>query len=266
MINHQSIKTIDEEKDIVVIKMEDIPPYDIEDYDLMDDKDRAKYIKDLERIVRNSFEYRQFIQYLRENMDMDKCAIMENVTNKDNFKVRIELHHSPFTLYDICSTVLNRRLALGLPTNIEMVALEVVGLHYYLFVGLIPLSETTHQLVHNQYLFVPVTKVLGDYQSFVDIYHDYIAPELLETYENNLEYSQKMQQNDFSILKEVPTYVDNSHLYQLPSYQSMLDSMYGRINEIKQLQDPFTETPKTEYKTVVIDGEEKQVVPGIIFE
>lgn len=252
MISHNSIKHLeDETDDIIVLNMDDIPEYDIEDYDLMDEKDRAKYIKDLERIVRGSFEYRQFIQYLRENMDMDKCAVMENVTNKDNYKVKIEIHHSPFTLYDICVTVLNRRLALGLPTNIELVALEVVGLHYYLMVGLIPLSKTVHQLVHNQYLFVPVTNVLGFYDSFIDIYHDYISPELLETYENNLEYSQKLQEDNLKILEERPTYIDTSNVYQLPKYSDMIDTMYNRIDEIKQLQDPF---------------EHKEIKPGIIYE
>lgn len=254
MIAHQSIKNIEENSDdILVIKMDSVPEYDLEDYDLMDEKDRDKYIKDLERIVRNSFEYRRFIQYLRENMDMDSCAFMENVSNKDNnFSVKIEIHHTPFTLYDICTTVLNKRLALGLPTNIELVALEVTALHYYLFVGLIPLSETVHQLVHSQYLFVPVTNVLGNYQAFIDNYHDYIAPELLQTYEENLEYSEKLTNNDLSILENKPTYVDTSNIYQLPTYEDMIGTMYGRIDEMKQLEDPFKEP--------------KKIIPGIIYD
>ena len=253
MIGHQSIKTVEENnEDVLVLKLSEVPEYDIEDYDLMDEKDREKYIKDLERIVRNSFEYRRFIAYLRENMDMNECAIMENVSNKDNYKVKIEIHHSPFTLYDICTTVLNKRLALGLPTNIELVALEVTALHYYLFVGLIPLSETVHQLVHSQYLFVPVTNVLGNYQALIDNYHDYIAPDLLQTYEENLEYSEKLRENNLSILDNKPTYVDASNVYQLPTYSSMVENMYGRIDEIKQLDDPFKEP--------------KKIVPGIIYD
>lgn len=253
MVSHHSIKEAeDKNDDIIVLKMEDVPPYDIEDYDLMDEKDREKYIKDLERIVRNSFEYRRFISYLRENMDMSECAIMENVSNKDDYHIKIEIHHSPFTLYDICTTVLNKRIALGLPTDIELVALEVTALHYYLFVGLIPLSETVHQLVHSQYLFVPVTNVLGNYQAFVDNYHDYIAPELLETYEENLEYSTKLSQNDLSILQNKPTYIDASNVYKLPTYSSMIENMYGRIDEIKQLDNPFSEP--------------KKISPGLIYD
>lgn len=253
MISHDSIKELEvSEDDIIIIKMDDIPEYDIEDYDLMDPKDRNKYIKDLERIVRNSFEYREFIKYLRENMDMDKCAIMENVSNKETYKVGIEIHHGPFTLYDICVAVLNRRLELGLSTSIEMVAKEVAGLHYYLMVGLIPLSKTVHELVHNKYIFIPYSNYLGNYEGFIDNYGEYIAPELMETYESNLDYSNKLMENDLSILEKKYTYVDASNAYQLPSYQNAIDKMYERVNEIKQLNDPFKE--------------EKKVIPGIIFE
>ena len=52
MINESSIMGIQpNEIDVVKIPKE-IPPMDIEDYDLLDDKDREKYIKDLEREVR----------------------------------------------------------------------------------------------------------------------------------------------------------------------------------------------------------------------
>lgn len=255
MISHNSIKEVMPlEENAVIIKMDDIPEFDIEDYDLMDEKDRVKYIKDLERIVRNSFEYRQFIKYLRENMDMDSCAILENVSNKETFKVSIEIHHSPFSLYDICTTVLNRRLALNLPTEIELVAKEVVGIHYYLMVGLIPLSKSVHQLVHNKYIFIPIDNVLGNYKQFIEIYGDYMDKDLLETYQNNIEYSSNMKQNDLSILEQKYTYVDTSNVYQLPSYETMIDSMYDRVNEIKQLNDPFK-----------VEENKKEVVPGIIW-
>ena len=55
--------------DVNTVKIpENIPDFELEDYDLMDDKDREKYINDLERCVRSSFEYRQMIQYLRQQL------------------------------------------------------------------------------------------------------------------------------------------------------------------------------------------------------
>lgn len=180
MISENSMMTI-QPNDVDIVKIpKDIPVMDIEDYDLFDDKEREKYINDLERHVRSSYEYRNMVQYLREYMNMNSCAFIPNVTNEVNRKIKIELHHSPFTLRDICVTILNKRMKNNEMLTIESVAYEVMFVHYSLMVGLIPLSETVHQLVHSQYIFIPTDKVYGYYKNFVKIYNDYIDPELLD--------------------------------------------------------------------------------------
>ncbi len=180
MISENSMMTI-QPNDVDIVKIpKDIPVMDIEDYDLFDDKEREKYINDLERHVRSSYEYRNMVQYLREYMNMNSCAFIPNVTNEVNRKIKIELHHSPFTLRDICVTILNKRMKNNEMLTIESVAYEVMFVHYSLMVGLIPLSETVHQLVHSQYIFIPTDKVYGYYKNFVKTYNDYIDPELLD--------------------------------------------------------------------------------------
>ena len=180
MISEDSMMTI-QPNDVDIVKIpKDIPVMDIEDYDLFDDKEREKYINDLERHVRSSYEYRNMVQYLREYMNMNSCAFIPNVTNEVNRKIKIELHHSPFTLRDICVTIINKRMKNNEPLTIESVAYEVMFVHYSLMVGLIPLSETVHQLVHSQYIFIPTDKVYGYYKNFVKTYNDYIDPELLD--------------------------------------------------------------------------------------
>ena len=44
-------------------------------------------------MVRGSFEYRRFISYLRDYMDMNKCAFFANTTIDNDSKVKIEIHH-----------------------------------------------------------------------------------------------------------------------------------------------------------------------------
>ena len=145
MISEDSMMTI-QPNDVDIVKIpKDIPVMDIEDYDLFDDKEREKYINDLERHVRSSYEYRNMVQYLREYMNMNSCAFIPNITNEVNRKIKIELHHSPFTLRDICVTILNKRMKNNEMLTIESVAYEVMFVHYSLMVGLIPLSETVHQ-------------------------------------------------------------------------------------------------------------------------
>jgi|GEM_PF-875954 len=205
----------------------DIPAYEIQDYDLFDEKDRAKYIKDLERFVRCSFEYRNMIAYLREYMNMRSCAFMPNINNENSFKVKIEIHHSPITLYDICVIILNKRMSLGECLDIEAVAYEVMYIHYSLMLGLIPLCETVHELVHNQYIFVPVDKVYGYYRQFIAMYYNYIDPELLDKLDEleRLTIEGSMNDNYKQVLEKKYISVemgDNSQIDQLHDLQKML--------------------------------------------
>ena len=151
------------------LKLNNIPECDFLIWDLEDDKDLKKYYATIEKEIRTSFEYREMIQYLRNNYGMDECSFIK-VSNKDNFNIKIEVHHYPFTLYDIVLIVYRKRIFYQELLDVEMVAKEVTILHYKLLVGLISLSKTVHQLVHDGKLFIPVNNVLGRYRNFVDIY------------------------------------------------------------------------------------------------
>ena len=93
-----------------VIKIDDLPPYEIQDYDVFNEKDFKKYVNDVKKTVRNSLEYRQYIQYLRNYMNLNEDSFFENINNMDNSKVKIEIHHTPYSLEDIVLTVFNKRV------------------------------------------------------------------------------------------------------------------------------------------------------------
>ena len=217
----------------VVIEMKDIPEYNLYDFDLNDEKSFKKYIQTIEKTVRGSFEYKAFVQYLREYMDMNQCAFYKNVSNVDTTKVRIEIHHEPLSLYDICLIVYNKRLAFNEPLDEEYVAKEVMYLHYNLMVGLIPLAETVHQLVHAQYLFVPTTAVLGKYREFCDSYKPYMLPEQLETLEHIEEATKVYDDIDAkTILDRNYIYIDMSGAYNLPQTKDIIAMVKDRIKDI----------------------------------
>ena len=163
----------------------DIPPFDIQDY-ASDDEEGL--IKDLENHIRGSFEYQEWVKYLREYMDMSKCSVFENINNMETFAIKIHLHHSPITLMELCVTVLQKRKFYRESLLIEAIAKEVMYLHYILVVGIIPLCETVHELVHNQYYFVPNTKVLGRYKEFEKMY----GPLTIETVMESWEWAQDL--------------------------------------------------------------------------
>lgn len=216
-----------------IIKINEIPKYNFEDFDLNDEKDFKKYIQSLERDVRGSFEYKEMVSFLREYMDMNQCAFYKNLNNIDNRKIHIEIHHEPLSLYDICIIVYNKRVNFHESLEEEMVAKEVMYLHYNLMVGLIPLAETVHELVHSQYLFVPTTAVLGKYREFVERYKNYMLPEQLETLEN-IEKATKVYNSEDSnlILSKKFIYVDTTGAYDLPKTEDVINMIKGRIDNI----------------------------------
>ena len=232
MITENCLNKI-ETNSIDVISIPDkIPPFVTEDYDLFDDKDRNKYIMDLERFVRSSYEYRNMVQYLRNYMNMNHCAFIPAVTNEITTKVRIEIHHSPFTLRDICSTIFNKRSKLHECLDIEAVAYEVVYVHYCLMVGLIPLAETVHELVHNQYLFIPTTKVFGHYDEFVKQYNDFL-PEGLEATLKEIEKASIEYEDQLKVLEKHYIYLDTSEIQQNPDLNKLEKDLRQRIYDIK---------------------------------
>lgn len=171
------------------INITDIPNFTMEDFDPNDGKAVAKFIFRVERVCRTSYEYKAFIGFLRDYANMNECSFLKYASNRDYREIRIEIHHEPITLFDIVSTVFNKRLAKGESIHEDMVAKEVMYNHYKLHVGLIPLSETIHEMVHNQFLFIPTFAVFGHWDKFVDEYKDYIPIDTLSAIESIKERS-----------------------------------------------------------------------------
>ena len=216
-----------------IIHINELPTYDRYDFDLNDEKSFKKYIQTIERVVRSSFEYKQMVKYLREYMDMNQCAFYKNVNNTDNTRVRIEIHHEPLSLFDICVIVYNKRVAFNEPLDEEYVAKEVMYHHYNLMGGLIPLAETVHELVHGSYLFVPTSAVLGRYREFVEMYKPYMLPEQIETLEH-IEEATKVYDSDDAkaILSTNYIYMDMSGAYAMPKMEDIAALLKGRISDI----------------------------------
>lgn len=240
MIGENSMMSIPvNEVDVIKIP-ENVPDFEFEDYDLMDDKDREKYIVDLERHIRSSFEYRQMVQYLRDYMNMNSCAFIPNISNETSRRVRIEIHHSPFTLRDICCVILNKRMKNGEMLTIESVGYEVMFVHYSLMVGLIPLSETVHELVHTQYLFVPTNKVYGYYKAFVQTYYNYIDPELLDKLDELEKLTIAGTYNDTykQVLEKKYITIDMEGNNQFEKLHELQDMLKQRLSDIKEADKP----------------------------
>jgi hypothetical protein len=167
----------------------------------IDNKEYIKFIKACEKVVRTSEEYSKYIGYLKE-IGLNKCSFLNNITDDD---APIEFHHYPFTLFDICSIVLEHKLNNNEQVNTFLVAKEVIECHWKNIIGLVPLCETVHELYHAGLIFINLNMVYGRYNKFIEEYNpnqNYIKDynELVALSKNNTQYSE----ND--ILEKIKKY------------------------------------------------------------
>jgi hypothetical protein len=152
--------------------------------------------------------------YLKENLDFNSCAFFHNISNSGDSKARIEIHHEPFTLYDIVAIVLNKYMETGMPINESYIAEEVMELHYRNMVGLIPLSKTVHQLYHSSIkndtgkLFIPINMVYGNFKEFVKEYAEYIEDPIYERFTNRIEATKNLTEESFQSLQKEFEYLE----------------------------------------------------------
>ena len=164
------------------IQDEMIYPFEYGSYEfwegaLDDFKKFEKMLKTAVALVRSSPEYRKYIKYLREEFDMAECSLLRGITT-DN--ASIEVHHYPFTLFDITEIV-----ALYLKSNqinftIFDLAERVCRLHYQNKVGLVALSSTVHELAHSGAVFIPLKNVFGNVRAFCYEYNSGMNGDHLE--------------------------------------------------------------------------------------
>lgn len=215
-------------KNNFIKKLKKAKPERLEYYvNIEDNKRKRKFIERVKRVIRNSMEYRDYIQFLRENVDMDSCAFFNFVTsniqvNADNKKVKIEIHHEPFTLDDIVATVVEKYLQEGLPIDSMDIAEEVMELHYNNMVGLIPLSKTIHQTVHNTgKVPIPVYMCYGEFSTFVREYEEYLEKlGLLDKLEKKINETKKITKESFDAIMKQFEYLE----------------VEGRENELQKIE------------------------------
>ena len=212
------------------IEITNIPQFDIADYNLTDDKEIFKYSTTVERVCRNSRCYKKLIDFLRNYVDMNKCSFYKNINNIDTSSIKIHIHHSPFTLFDISNIIYMKRMTMGESLSVTMVAKEVMYCHYNMWVGLIPLSETVHEMVHNGYLFIPTDAVYGKYKEFVEQYKDYLGP-IENTLERLEEATKAYDYNkETKILTMNAIYIDPTGAYELPDMNTIIELLKDKID------------------------------------
>ena len=176
--------------------------------DFIEEKILKQYIRNIERLVRTSPEYKNWLTFVHGVLGMNYMCYQSGETT---ITCNIHLHHHPLTLYDyvvICIENSNH-------FDTFQIAEEVMALHFTNSVGFIPLCSTVHEKYHNQALNIPIELVEGDWCTFVEENKSRIPEYMINTIEvmssvnlDNVSDTWFMRQKNY-IDVNVKTVVDN---------------------------------------------------------
>lgn len=195
---------------IEVVNIDKVEPLDYQ-LTIANDREKTKIIKRIEKYIRGSMEYKDYILFLRENIGMDACAFFNNINKDTSRSIRIEVHHEPYRLYDYVKVVLQKYQKEGLPLNDLYIAEEVMELHYKNQVGLIPLSKTLHEIVHgnnSERLVIPAYMIFGDYKKYIEEYSDYMDEYDFQKVEDLIKKTKELKENSYEILEKKYEYLN----------------------------------------------------------
>lgn len=142
----------------------------------------TKFIKNIEKSIRGSIEYKLWTDYLKDVLGVQTCF----VTNERIDQVKIDIHHHIPSLYTLVKAVLNKKIEEGTEFCSFDIATDVIEIHYKNKVGYAALIKSMHEKFHNGFLRIPIDLVKGDYQSFMKEYSEYLDQEDLDVINERL--------------------------------------------------------------------------------
>ena len=169
--------------------------------DIYDNNKMKKFIKSVESQIRTSNEYENYIGFLVNEVGLNHCAVLGNI-EKDF--ASIEMHHYPFTLYDIVHLSISRQILLNKKFNSFTIINDILQDHYNNIIGLTPLSKTVHELVHAGEIFVNLSQVYGNINAFNNKYSMAMTDEMIEKFNQIVDYSEKnLAYSETDVLKKI---------------------------------------------------------------
>jgi hypothetical protein len=158
-----------------------------------EEKKRIKFIKYIEKLVRQSYEYKTYIGFLKNELNLTKCTFLPMIDTNEIKRVGVEFHHYPFTLFDITSIVLDEHMLIKNEKHINpfKIAEEIMELHFQNYIGLVPLTTTVHELVHSGKVFVNLKYVFGNYTKFMNRYESANSDSYKQMFANLVQLSDK---------------------------------------------------------------------------
>lgn len=163
-----------------------------------DDAAYKGFVKDVERMVRTSDDYKAFIQWVKRVLGINFCQVSSKILDGD---ATIEMHHGPiFTLYDYAAILLNDAIASGERISTFRIASKLIEEHFALRVQVVMLAITNHEAVSNRDLFLNIHQGIGNVDAFIKKYAHAFDDEQKYKVWSYINFSKSNQTYDTGIL------------------------------------------------------------------
>lgn len=129
-----------------------------------------KFIKNCEKIVRGSLEYREWKNYIIDVLGVNECMI----THENIAELTLEVHHHVPSLFAVVKAIVSKHIEQGNKFSTFDIALETMEMHFQNKIGYAILIKSMHEKFHNGYLNLPISKIRGDYVGFIKEYGKYM--------------------------------------------------------------------------------------------
>jgi hypothetical protein len=192
-------------------------------------------IKYMTNLTRKTPEFRNFMIFVKSFLDVNRCSFYEDYSIKNGFTV--ELHHYPFSLFDLCEAVATKKLKESSFFMAFFVIEEVVLLHYKFLIGLTPLNPTAHDLAHNNELKIHPKIIIGEWKELYKEYFPYLSQTAINKYDELVALEKKEELPPFpDILKLNPQKIIVKGVSPKINYHALNQLMIDKkIDEVDKL-------------------------------
>ena len=164
----------------------------------------VNFIKAVERLVRSSKYYKQYIAIVKNDYGLDFCQVLSNIKpDSEEAYTKIEMHHGPIlTLFDCVAIVLDHYINTGKKVTTFGIAKVIIAEHFDLNIQTVMLSETVHEQVHEGNIFINMRQGFGDINTFLTKYSEGLRynDELKNKINKYIETSEKYDSFDKHVL------------------------------------------------------------------
>lgn len=150
----------------------------------------SNLIKKIESMVRNSKEYRGYLAYIKEHLEIKNCAFFEDIDFVEN-ELTLHFHHL-ITLYDLV-IIVGCKMISELKGDEYLltfdIAKKVIQEHLDDNIPGAMLSKTIHEMVHAGLKTIPKNSKevhLGNYKNLINKYHFLLTQKDIDTIKNFL--------------------------------------------------------------------------------